>query len=136
MPGEDIFWASLTILDALPAWVLVVDRDLVVRFANRSYLDAQDTDIEAISGRPLTEVFLPGRTDAEQVIAAVRESLDADGAAPVVRYFAGMGLERALDLRVTRVEVFGGEHRLLLLHDVTEHWAAREAASSDLAFWR
>ena len=98
MTGEDNSGASLTILDALPAWVLVVDCDLTLRFANRSYLDAQETELEAIVGRSLAEVFLPGRTDAEQVLAAVRESVDAGGAAPVVRYFAGMGLERALDL--------------------------------------
>jgi len=128
MTDADTRDASVAILDAIPAWVLVVDADMVVRFANRSYLDSQGTDFAGVSGRPLADVFLPGRTDTRGMIAAVRESLEVGGT-PIVRYFAGIGLERALDLRVSRIRVFGGEHRLLVLHDVTEHWAAREAAS-------
>ncbi|MEN8148444.1 MAG: PAS domain-containing protein, partial [Planctomycetota bacterium] len=120
--------ACVTILNSIPAWVLVVDADLVVRFANRSYLDSQSTDLGTIAGRPLSEVLLPGRADTQDVVGAVRESLSGGGT-PVVRYLAGIGLERALDLRVSRIEILGAEHRLLVLHDVTEHWAAREAAS-------
>ena len=117
------------ILYAVPAWLLVADAELRVRFANRSLLHFLGLSFTEVSGQPFEEVVARKLDDGAGAVAAIRRSL-AEGTVrslPAMRFPTVAGDERAVDLQVTPLDLPGGRHVLVILHDVSEHLWARES---------
>ncbi len=111
------------IIAAMPVGLLVVDRELRVRFANRSFLERCGCDQEAVLGRGVVEVLsLPElESHLQHALASgeTRSGLELAG-----RCAATPG-DRRLRISVTRVRLgqFGEgeeEHLLVALEDLTE----------------
>ena len=120
--------AGLEVLSAIPAWLLIVDRSLVVRFANRSFLEARGLDPEDVSDRHLSDVLLPRLKDGAQVLRTVERALDSAQrlTLPALMLEPDGGFEGAVDFQATPVSVAGEPCGLLIMHDVSEHWWSRE----------
>jgi PAS domain S-box-containing protein len=120
---------NLAVLDAAPAWMLIVDSDLRLVFANQSYLAFRGRGSSDLVGRPLEEVLLPGMVEGRRTHDVVREAVGSGrpGSLATVRFRSGAGEERVADLKVSPFERSGERHGLVVMHDVSDHWWAREA---------
>lgn len=121
--------AAGDVLFAAPAWLLLVDRAGRVRFANRPLLEFLGRRSEEVVGRSLEEVLPPAAGDGGDAAAAIRRTVE-DGVArdlPAVRFRAGGGEERAVDVRTAPIALPDGRHAIAMLTDVSEHYRSREA---------
>ena len=76
--------------------------------------------------RALADVFLPGRADTREVIGAVRESLESGGT-PIVRYFAGIGLEDDVNVNI----VHPGQTHTERLEEIIDAQAAQTGQTKE-----
>ena len=67
--------APLAVLDAVPAWTLVVDAARRLVFANRAYLAFRGRKLTDLAGRPLEEVLLPGMVEGTEALDLVGETV-------------------------------------------------------------
>jgi PAS domain S-box-containing protein len=121
----DIAAGALDLLSSLPAWLLVVDKELRLRFANRSFLELRGETLAELAGEGLGEVLPPGFHDLDGVLAEVRRVVREEVRASLPARRVG-GTGRTVDLEVRPLRLRDEPYAILILHDVTDHWRARE----------
>lgn len=116
------------ILFALPAWLLVVDSHLRIRFANRSILDFLGKKFAGVAGEELGAVLTAGILEGREAVATIRGTLEEGrpGNLAGIRVRTPAGSERSIDLQATPIDMPGGRHVLAIFHDVTGHFLSRE----------
>ncbi len=127
---------SDAVLRALESWVVLVDREQRVLFANDSFCRARGVSRMEAIGRKLIELMGSGSPENVPVLEAFTGALQGSLGGNSEARLSGLRLvdrpahgaertERIVDVRVTPV---GGSERraLVAVADITEYWRAQE----------
>jgi len=117
------------IVAAIPAGLLVIDREFRIRFANRAFLRFRGQSEREFVGEHLRDALLPGLVADPDALDAVERALrlGRPQTLPSLRFRTPAGEVRVEDLLVTPFEIAGEAHALIIMHDVSEHWFGEEA---------
>lgn len=122
------------IVSALPASLLVLDRELTVLFANERFHENRGLEPGRAAGRPLHKLLDPGALEGPlgEALRHTERTGENRHLARVPGIFSRTP-ERFWDVRISAFEYLGTRQLLLLAEEVTEHARADSEAAREKA---